>query len=284
MEDFEVLRPTSVGEAASLLARYKEDARILAGGQSLLPMLYSRLLSPRYLVGLQNVPELRSIERADHGLRIGAMVTLRQLIDSALVHERAPLLCQAASLVASPAIRNLGTLGGNLAHNLVGSDPPPALMVLNASAVVVGSSGERRVPIDVFFTDYMETVLQNDEILAYIDVPDQKRGIGWDYEKCRRRAEDPAIVGVAVTLEVADGICKGARIAIGGIGPVPLRLPDVEKVLESRYPDDSLIHEAAKVAAAPLDPLADSRASSDYRRKMAEVYTRRALKSALERC
>jgi carbon-monoxide dehydrogenase medium subunit len=282
MQAFEYLNPASVDEAVSFLVQHKEEARILAGGQSLLPMLVARLLFPRYLVGLQNMRQLGSIERFDDGLRIGAMATLRQLIDSPLVHERAPLLSRAASLVASPAIRNVGTLGGNLAHNLVGSDPPPALMVLNASAVIVGSSGERRVPIEAFFRDYMETELRNDEMLVYIDVPDQKADVVWDYKKCRRRAEDPAIVGVAVALTMQGGICNEARIAIGGVGPIPLRSLDAEQILEKRYLEDSLVHEAARAAAAPLEPLADSRASSDYRRKMVEVYTRRALKSALE--
>ena len=169
MEDFEYLRPRSVTEVVSLLALHKGKTRVIAGGQSLVPMLRGRLLSPAYIISLEAIADLKRIQSQNGGLRIGAMATHREVATSPLVKERATILSEAEVLVGSPAVRNLGTLGGNLCHNELGADPPPALLVLGATAVIASTQGERRLPLESFFKGFLETALEEDEILAYID-------------------------------------------------------------------------------------------------------------------
>lgn len=282
MEDFQYLRPTTVAEAVLLLAQHKGKARLIAGGQSLIPMLRSRLVRPAYIISLEAIAELRRIEPSDGGLRVGAMVTHHELVTSPLVKERAAILCEAEALVGSPAVRNLGTLGGNLCHNEVGADPPPALLALGAIAVIVSPHGERRLPLESFFKGFLETALGEDEILAYIDIPALPSGAIWSYMKCRLRAVDKAIVGVGVVLSMEGRLCREARVALGGVAPVPFRANRAEAALMGQHPGDRTIEEAAMAAMAEAQPMSDAHASADYRRKMAAVFTRRALKQALE--
>lgn len=282
MEDFQYLRPTTVAEAVLLLAQHKGKARLIAGGQSLIPMLRSRLVRPAYIISLEAIAELRRIEPSDGGLRVGAMVTHHELVTSPLVKERAAILCEAEALVGSPAVRNLGTLGGNLCHNEVGADPPPALLALGAIAVIVSPHGERRLPLESFFKGFLETALGEDEILAYIDIPALPSGAIWSYMKCRLRAVDKAIVGVGVVLSMEGRLCREARVALGGVAPVPFRANRAEAALMGQHPGDRTIEEAAMAAVAEAQPMSDAHASADYRRKMAAVFTRRALKQALE--
>lgn len=282
MEDFQYLRPTTVAEAVLLLAQHKGKARLIAGGQSLIPMLRSRLVRPAYIISLEAIAELRRIEPSDGGLRVGAMVTHHELVTSPLVKERAAILCEAEALVGSPAVRNLGTLGGNLCHNEVGADPPPALLALGAIAVIVSPHGERRLPLESFFKGFLETALGEDEILAYIDIPALPSGAIWSYMKCRLRAVDKAIVGVGVVLSMEGRLCREARVALGGVAPVPFRANRAEAALMGQHPGDRTIEEAAMAAVAEAQPMSDAHASAEYRRKMAAVFTRRALKQALE--
>ncbi|MBI2090572.1 MAG: xanthine dehydrogenase family protein subunit M [Deltaproteobacteria bacterium] len=282
MEDFQYLRPATVTEAVLLLAQHKGKARLIAGGQSLIPMLRSRLVRPAYIISLEAIAELKRIEPSDGGLRVGAMATHYEVVTSPLVKERAAILCEAEALVGSPAVRNLGTLGGNLCHNEVGADPPPALLALGATAVIVSPHGERRLPLESFFKGFLETALGEDEILAYIDIPALPSGAIWSYMKCRLRAVDKAIVGVGVVMSMEGRLCREARVALGGVAPVPFRAKRAEAALIGQHPGDRIIEEAAMAAVAEAQPMSDAHASADYRRKMAAVFTRRALRQALE--
>jgi len=282
MEDFEYLRPTTVTEAVSLLAQHKGKARVIAGGQSLVPMLRSRLLSPAYIISLEAIEQLKIIQPWDGGLRVGAMATHHDVLTSPLVKERATILSEAEVLVGSPAVRNLGTLGGNLCHNELGADPPPPLLVLGATAVIASTQGERRLPLESFFKGFLETALEEDEILAYIDIPPQPPGVVCTYMKYQLRAVDKAIVGVGVALCIEGGVCREARVALGGVAQVPFRSTGAEAALTGQRPSESIIKEAAMAAMAEAQPMSDAHASADYRRKMVAVFTRRALRQALE--
>lgn len=284
MNDFQYLAPTTLEEAVSLLARYQPDARVMAGGQSLIPRMRARLLAPRYIIGLEAIPELARIDRVNGCLRVGATVTYRELCATLLVSRGTPLLAEAAGLVGSPQVRNLGTLAGNICQNDPGADPPPALLALEATAVIVGAGGERRLPLEEFFKGYNETALTGPELLRCIEVPLEGREIAWAYVKFGWRAIGRAIVGVAVALDIRGGICREARIAIGGVGPVPFRARATERLLVGRDPA-GLLGEAglAAMAEPQVDPQSDAYASADYRRKMVGVFTRRALSSAVAR-
>lgn len=280
MEEFEYLKPTTVAQAVSLLDQIK-GSRVIAGGQSLIPMLRSRLVNPTCLVSLEAIEDLQRIEPINGGLRVGAMVPHRAVSTSPLVKERAPILAEAEAVVGSPAVRNLGTLGGNLCHNGVGADPPPALLALGATVVIASPRGERQVPIESFFKDVLETVLAEDEILTSIDIPAPLSGMVSTYMKYRLRAVDTAIVGVAVVLNMEHGVCREARVALGGVTPVPFRSKEAEAALAGKLPTPSVIEEAAQAVVAEAGPISDSRASADYRRKMVTVFTRRALNKVL---
>ena len=282
MEDFQYLRPATIAAAVLLLAQHKGKARLIAGGQSLIPMLRSRLVRPAYVIGLEAIAELKRIEPWDGGLRVGAMVTHHEVVTSPLVKERATILSDAEILVGSPAVRNLGTLGGNLCHNEVGADPPPALLALGATAVIASPHGERRLPVESFFRGFLETALAEDEILAYIDIPVLPSGSVWSYMKCRQRSVDKAIVGVGVVLRMEGGACRDVRVALGGVAPVPFRAKRAETALMGVRPSDRIIEEAAMAAVAEAEPMSDAHASADYRRKMIGVFTRRVLRQALE--
>lgn len=281
MEDFQYLRPTTVTEAVLLLAQHRGKARVIAGGQSLIPMLRSRLVRPAYIIGLEAIAELRRIEPWDGGLRVGSIATHHEVLTSPVVKERAAILSEAEILVGSPAVRNLGTLGGNLCHNEVGADPPPALLALDATGVIVGPQGQRRLPLESFFKGFLETALGEDEILAYIDIPALPSGAVWSYVKCRQRAVDKAVVGVGVVLRINGGVCREARVALGGVAPVPFRAKRAEAVLMGQRPSERILEEAAVEAMEEVQPISDAHASAGYRRKMVGVFTRRALARAL---
>jgi aerobic carbon-monoxide dehydrogenase medium subunit len=279
---FELLQPGSIEEAVSLLSARREDTRVLAGGQSLLLMLRSGLLRPGSLLSLNNLSGLGGIGTTPEGnLYIGALATHREILGSPLVRAKAPLLAQAAEKIGSTPVRNFGTIGGNLCHNEMGGDPPPALLTLEAKAECVSTRGKRKIPLADFFTDYFATALAPDEILLGIEVPFQPAGCRAVYLKQTMRPGDLAIVGVAALLEMKDGVCREAKLTLGGVGPVAFRAVNAEKLLRGQRLDDGVIAAAAEAASAMCDPIGDAHASAEYRRKMARVFTRRAIKQAM---
>lgn len=284
IEDLEYLQPSSIQEAIALLAQYGDEAKALAGGQTLIPMLWQRLLTPQYLVSLRGIKELETIERDGQGnLLIGACATHRQVEASPLVQEGWPVLAETIRNVAAPQIRNLGTLAGDLCHSDYGADPPATLLALDARVRIVGPGQDRWVPMDEFFVDLYTTALGAADLLAQIQVPPIPPGARAAYVKYCLRAMDPAIVGVAAVLVVEDGLCREARIGINGAATVPIRTSAAEEALKGRPLDQAILNEAAALAQEQARPMSDSHASAEYRRKMVGVFVKRALRAALER-
>jgi aerobic carbon-monoxide dehydrogenase medium subunit len=233
---------------------------------------------PRFLLSLSHVKELDEIRLTpERNVYIGATVTHREVLNSQLLSQQAAILLQAAFRIGSTPVRNFGTLGGNLCHNEMGSDPPPALLALNASVECVSSIGKRRLPLADLLTDYFETSLRPDEILIGIEIPSISSNLKTVYLKHTFRSGDLALVGVAAMISMQDGVCEEMRLALGGVGPVPFRAIEAEKLARQRKLDKEVIEEVAVAAADASDPISDAHASADYRKKMARVFVTRAL-------
>jgi aerobic carbon-monoxide dehydrogenase medium subunit len=281
---FDLKQPRDLQEAASLLSSYGEDARIIAGGQSLLLMIRAGLLRPALIVSVGGIGGLSGItETAAGKLRIGALTTHRQILASPLIREKAPLLIDAVALIGSTPVRNFGTIGGNLCHNEMGSDPPTALLALDASVECCSTRDRRSLPLSSLLSGYFETSLVPDEILTAIEIPALPSDTRSVYLKYTQRPGDLAIVGVAVLLDLANGVCREARIALGGVGPVPFRAAEAEKLLCGNAPDSALIAQVAMAASLMADPLSDAHASAEYRRKMVRVFVQRAVEQTIGR-
>ena len=279
---FELQQPESIEEAASLLGKYGNDANVIAGGQSLLLMIRTGLVRPRVLISLGSLKDLAGIKATSDGsFHLGTLTTHRQILRSALLKEKIGILVEAVGRIGSTPVRNFGTIGGNLCHNEMGSDPPSALLVLNAEVECLSPRGRRKMPVSDFLSGYFETCLDADEILMGIEVPAPPANGTAVYLKHTTRAGDLAIVGVAVWLGPDNGAGREARIALGGVGPVPFRATEAEKLLRQDKLSNDLIEAAAAAAAAMADPLSDAHASADYRRKMVRVFVTRAIKRAM---
>jgi carbon-monoxide dehydrogenase medium subunit len=276
--------PRSIEEAIALLVEH-DDAKLIAGGQSLLVFLRQGLLQPGLLVGLKAIPELMRIEETPAGLTIGAMVTQQELERSAVIAERYPALADAAATVASPLIRRQGTIGGNLCHADPTADPPAALIGLGAEVEIASSSGRRRLPVESLFVDYMETCLGAAELLVAVHLPSPLARSGSAYVKHRVRGVDTALVGagVGLTLDPDGATIVEARIGLAGAEATTLRMTAAEKALRGRVATPATLTAAATVAAEAAEPLADTEGSEWYRREMIAVFTRRAAERALQR-
>jgi CO/xanthine dehydrogenase FAD-binding subunit len=280
-----LIRPKSVDEALSHRAQYGKDALPIAGGQSLLVMLRNKLIDPKVLLDLETLGELRGHQRQAEGFTIGAMTTFYDLLSSAEVRSSLPILAQAASKVGSTAIRNLGTIGGNLCHNEPGADLPPALLALNASVELRRRGSVRKVPLTEFFRGYFETVVAPDEILCRVEIPALPGGAVGTYIKHSISAEDLAIAGVAVVVVPDDnksGAVRELRIGLGGVAPMPFRATRAENALNGTVLSSESIRAAAELAAEAADPMGDPHGSADYRRKMVKVLVRRAIAAAMQ--
>ena len=281
----EYLAPTSIEEALELLAEHGDDAKLVAGGQSLLVFLRNGLLHPRYLIGLKQIPELTRIDPMPDGwLAIGAMVTQHRLATDPEITVGFPALAEAAAAVASPPIRRQGTIGGNLCHADPTGDPPAALIAIGAEVEIAATSGRRRMPVEALFADYMETTLQPDELLVAVHIPAPGPRYGGAYLKHRLRGVDTALVGAGVGLTLAeDGACHDARIGLVGAGTIPIRALNAEATLRGQAVTPETLTAAAKAASEECEPLSDTEASEWYRREMVAVFVRRAGEIALAR-
>ena len=279
--NFDYYRARSIADAQQLMAAHP-GAKLLAGGHSLVPLLKLRLAAPTAVVDIGRVPELRGIARQGDFIRIGALATHAELAASADLRAAVPALAHAAAVVGDPAVRNRGTIGGNVAHADPASDLPTVLVALNARMVASGPKGERTVAADAFFTGIMTTALAEDEILLAVEVPVLGRGQGSAYEKFSHPASRYAVIGVAAVITVADGVCTAARVAIGGLLPYARRAAAVETALAGQRLNDETIAAAAKQVTADLgnDVTGDIFASAEYRAAMAPVYVRRAVAAA----
>ena len=283
MKRFEYFEPETVAEAVGLLQEYGEDARPLSGGQSLLVMMRNRLVTPKAVVSLRAISGLDGIAYDDQaGLTLGGMATLRDVENSAVVKQNYLVLHQTMAQVATVPVRNLGTIGGNMAHAELGSDPPQVMLVLGAQVKAIGPDGERLISAGELITGYFETALQPGEIITEIRLPPLPDQTGAVYLKHRVRAMDLAVVGVAAWLSMGNGTCREVRIGLGGVSPTPVQPKQAEDLLRGQAIDETLIAQAAEAAAAEVSPMSDIHGSADYRRELVRVYVRRALSQALE--
>jgi aerobic carbon-monoxide dehydrogenase medium subunit len=281
---FEYHRPASLQDAVALLGRLGGDAKVLAGGQSLIPLMKLRLASPPHVVDLNRVPGLASIAEQDGALVIGALVRESELETSDLVRKRFPILADACRVIADPLVRNLATVGGNLAHGDPANDHPAVMLALDAEVVAVGPAGSRRIPVTGFFTGPLETALGPGEILTEIRIPLPPPRTGGAYLKLERKVGDfaTAAVGVQLTLAAGDA-CSHVGIGLTNVGPTPIKAKRAEAVLRGHRVDDAKIREASRIAAGESDPSEDLRGSVEYKRDLVRVLTARALRRALER-
>lgn len=283
--EFTYSAPTTLADAIKLLQDGNGEVKVLAGGQSLLPLMKLRLAAPKGLVDIGHVAELRGIRTAGDAVVIGAGSTYLDLMNSAVVRERLPMLDEAVRQVGDMQVRARGTIGGSLAHADPAGDIPAVVLALEGQLTAVGPAGSRSIAAADFFVDLLSTALASDEVLSEIRLgATDQPGTGTAYVKHRHPASGYAVVGVAAVVRLADdGSCQQARVAITGASSHATRLTGVEQSLTGKEPTDTAVADAASHAADGLDPLSDSYASGEFRAHLAQVLTRRALASAVTR-
>ena len=274
--------PTTVAEAIDLLAEHLDEASVLAGGQSLIPLLALRLARPAVLIDINGIAELSGVSAADGWTAIGAMTREYVAEESKSVADTVPLLAAALPLIGHEAIRSRGTVGGSLAHADPAAELPAVARALDAEFVVYGQSGERVVPAAEWFEGYFTTSRRPDELLAEVRFPAAKRGTGISFQEVARRHGDFAIVGLAASLTLSDGVISDARLAFAGMSDVPVRAAAAEDLLVGERPSTELFDEAARRAIDDVNPPADLNGSSDYRKTVAATLVRRGLRAAAD--
>jgi aerobic carbon-monoxide dehydrogenase medium subunit len=282
-DNFEYVAPASLLEAITLLQEHTDDGKLLAGGQSLIPLMKFRLASPAYLIDLRKVPGLEALQERDGTLAIGAMVRETAVETSPIIRQRYQGLAEASSMVADPIVRNFATLGGNLAHADPANDHPAMMLALRANIVAEGPNGRRTLPVDDFFVDALETALDPEEILIEIQVPRPGPRTASAYEKLERKVGDYAIVGVAACLSLDGDTCTQAGLGLTNVGSTPIRPQEAEAFLVGKRLDEETIREAARLASAAAEPTADLRGPAEYKRAMVRTLTARALRQAYQR-
>ena len=281
---FDYSAPATLDEALKLLNEIGDEAKILAGGHSLIPMMKLRFAEPEHLVDLNNVPGLSDVSTEGGTLSIGAMAREVDVEDDEAVAQVFPIFKDAAKLIADPQVRNFGTLGGNLAHGDAANDQPAVMIALNASLEITGLDGTRTVGIDEFFYGFYMTAIQEGEILTKINIPVPTGKCGNAYHKLERKVGDYATAGVAVHLELdADGTCTYAGIGLTNVNPLPLRAERSQDALVGTKVDDEAIAKAALYASEDCSPSADLRGTEEYKRHVVKAITKRIIKKALER-
>jgi carbon-monoxide dehydrogenase medium subunit len=276
---FEYHRPGSIEEALGMLAEL-EDAKVLAGGQSLIPVLKLRFAAPAHLVDINRVPGLDQVSEADGALRIGALVRHNQMARSEVVTAGYPMIAAAAPQIADPLVRNLGSVGGSLAHADPAGDWGAVMLAAGASVVLRSPRGERTMPVSEFLIDVFTTALEPDELLTEVRVPTPPPRSSGTYLKLERKVGDFATVAAAVQLEMSNGTIGRAGIALTGVGTKNIHAADAESSLAGAKPTEAAFAEAGQLAAAAASPVADVRGSVEYKRHMVEVFVRRGLATA----
>jgi aerobic carbon-monoxide dehydrogenase medium subunit len=279
---FEYGAPATLDEALATLDRYGDEAKVLAGGQSLIPLMKLRFAMPRALVDINRVPGLDGLAEEEGGLRIGALVRHKDCERSNMLKGRFGVLGDAAPQISDPIVRNLGTVGGSLAHADPQGDWGSALMAAGARVVALGSGGSREIAIDELFEGPFTTTLEPTEVITEVRVPDPGPKAGGTYLKLERKVGDYATAAVAVHLSFSNGSVERAGIALTGVGPRNLRAHAAEEALAGATLDDEAIGEAARLAAEAAEPQSDERGSADYKRNVIRVFTERGLRKARE--
>jgi carbon-monoxide dehydrogenase medium subunit len=284
MIKFDYQEPANLEEVFALLAEHGDQARVIAGGTSLIIWMRQRLLMPKVVVSLAGLANFDGIRfSAQDGLRIGAGARHRDIERSPLVKEHYPLLHETFRKVAQPRIRNMGTVGGNLAGGDPLTDPGASLITLDAEVTLASSAGKRTMPLEEFFVDYYQTALNPGELLTEIHVPPPKRS-GWSHIKFTPRSvEDFATVGVALTIDTNGGTCGDVRLALNSVAPTIMRAKRAEAVLRGQPMTEAAIREMGEIAATEVDPTDDNRGSADYKRDLVKVLVRRAAQEAMQR-
>jgi carbon-monoxide dehydrogenase medium subunit len=281
---FDYQEPTTLKKAFALMEKHGEDARVIAGGTSLLIMMRQRLLMPKVVISLARIPKFDRIAySARDGLRIGAGARHRDIELSPAVQKHYPLLHETFRKVAQPRIRNMGTVGGNLAAGDPLTDPGASLIALDADLTLTSSKGQRTLPLDEFFIDYYQTALEPDELLTEIHVPPPQRP-GWSHIKFTPRSvEDFATVGVAITLKANNGTCEDVRVGLNSVASTIVRARKAEAVLRGKPITDAALEEMSEVASTECDPTDDNRGSAEYKLDLVKVLVRRAAREACQR-
>ena len=279
---FEYFSCETLGEACALLSKYRGEAKVLAGGTDLLIKMKHKRSIPRYLVNIKRVPDLGYIRHdPEEGLRIGALTTIQAVRNAAIIKKRFSVLHEAASVLGTRQIRNLATLGGNLCNASPAAECAPALLTLDARARIMGPDGERTVPLDAFFIGPDRSALQGDEILTEIQVPDPPLNARGTYLKHSTRRIDVAIVGVAVVLTMEGDVCQDIRLALGAVGPTPMRAKKAEDALKGQRLGGEILEKAARIASEESLPIDDLRGEADYRTRMVEALVKEGLERAI---
>ena len=278
---FEYHAPQSLEEALSLLEEYGDDAKILSGGHSLIPMMKLRLAQPEHIVDINALKDLEYIREEDGMIKIGGLTREVALEESNLIHTHLPLVSEALPLIADPQVRNLATIGGNLAHGDPGNDHPAVMLALGATIVVKGPEGERTIHINDFFEDFYMTALEPEEILTEIQIPIPPAGSGGSYKKLERKVGDYAVAGIAAQVTIdGNGACTRAGLALTNVHYIPLKVTDAEEVLVGSTLTEEDFDKAARIASEQCEPSADLRGSVEYKQAMVFELTRRALRDA----
>ncbi|HEX6362441.1 MAG TPA: xanthine dehydrogenase family protein subunit M [Albitalea sp.] len=280
---FEYHAPTSLPDALGLLERFGDEAKLLAGGHSLLPMMKMRFAQPGHLIDLARIGELKGIREEGGTIRIGAMTTENELIWSPLLQQKCPLLVEGARQIADPQVRYKGTLGGDISHGDPGNDHPAIMLALGASFVLRSSAGERVVPADGFFVGMYATLMEPGEIMTEIRIPVPAPGTGACYAKLKRKIGDFATAAAAVTLRMDGDTVADVAIALTNVGPCALKATAAEDALRGNAFTDAGLSQAAQLAMSICDHVEDQRGDAEYKTAMAGEMTQRALRTARER-
>lgn len=281
---FEYLRPKTIPDAIALLQQHGEAAKILSGGQSLIPLMKIRLAKPECLVDINQIEGLQYIKEDNGYLKIGGLTREADLELSDLVRTKYPILFDTATMIADPQVRNLATIGGNLAHGDPANDHPATMLALGAEVVAVGPEGERAIPVKDFFLSVLTTALQHGEILTEVRIPIPPPRSAGAYVKLERKVGDFATVGVAAQLTLsADGICQQAGIGLTNVGSTPLKATGAEDFLRGKTVDEANVQQAAQLAAEAAEPISDLRGPAEYKSAMVNELAKRALTRARDR-
>jgi len=281
---FEYLRPNTIPEAIALLQQHGEDAKILSGGQSLIPMMKLRIARPGYLIDINRISGLSYIKEEGGFLKIGGLTREAELESSAVIRAKYPILLDTAHVIADPQVRNLATVAGNLAHGDPANDHPATMLALGAQVVATGAGGERIIPIEEFFLSLFSTALQPEEILTEIRVPAPPARSGGAYFKLERKVGDFATAAVAAQVTVdANGAAQKVGIALTNVGPTPIKAKKAEDFLRGKKLDEANIRQAAQLAADDAQPSSDLRGPAEYKKGLVKELAKRALSRAAER-
>ena len=281
---FEYLTPSNISDAVALLQKHGDEAKILAGGHSLIPAMRLRLAEPGYLIDISGIGGLDYIQEESGQLRIGAMTCEAALEESEIVQSKYPLLLDTAKMIADPSVRNMATVGGNLAHGDPANDHPATMLALRASVVAEGPNGTREIKIDDFFPDFFTTALSEDEILTEIRIPTPPSASGGAYLKIERKVGDYAAAAVACQLNIdSSGSIENIGLGLTNVGSTPIRASSAEELLKGKKPDENMLAEAGRLAAADSEPMEDLRGSAEYKRALVNELTQRAIKLSLQR-